>query len=222
MAGFAPCVACAREYDDLNDRRSHAQAIACPSCGPGLWLEAPLGVRAEAGDVLAEVARRLIAGETVAVQGLGGFHLAVDATNAHAVRRLRERKRREEKPFAVMVSDKGMAESLAELDAASRRALVSPEHPIVIARARPSNVASNVAPGSARIGLFLPYTPFHHLLLERLGRPLLLTSGNSNGEPIAVTRADAQRTLANVADAFVFHDRPIVRRVEDSVVSSAA
>ena len=222
MAGFAPCAACAREYDDPSDRRSHAQAIACPSCGPRLWLEAPLAARAAPGDLLAELVRRLNAGETLAIQGLGGFHLAADATNADAVQRLRERKQREAKPFAVMVASKEMAESLAELDGAARRALVSPEHPIVIARARPSKIASNVAPGSTRIGLFLPYTPFHQLLLERFGRPLLLTSDNLNGEPIAVTRADAERTLATVADAFVFHDRPIVRRVEDSVVVSAA
>jgi len=218
MHAFEPCAECAREYADPNNRRFHAQAIACARCGPRLWLEAPLGARLEVSDVVSELVRRLDAGEVIALQGLGGFHLACDATNADAIHRLRVRKQRDEKPFAVMVANEASAEALAELDAAARAALSSPEHPIVIARIRSSTVAPAVAPGSRRIGVFLPYTPLHHLLLGKFGRPLVLTSGNRSGEPIAVTRDDAQRTLGGVADAFLFHDRPIVRRVEDSVV----
>ena len=220
MSAFTPCRACSHEYEDERDRRCHAQAIACPECGPQLWLESPLGARTGSKDLIGEVARRLAAGQILAIQGLGGFHLACDATNESAVATLRQRKQRDEKPFAVMVRDLAAANAVAELDDRARAALSSAERPIVIAWARASGIAANVAPASARIAVFLPYTPFHHLLCKRFERPLVLTSGNVSGEPIAVSRSDAERTLAAVADAFVFHDRPIVRRVEDSVVTS--
>ncbi|HEY0467510.1 MAG TPA: carbamoyltransferase HypF [Polyangiaceae bacterium] len=223
LAGFPLCAACTHEYADPDNRRFHAQALACPSCGPRLWLEAPLEsvdtpLNTTPRDALAEVARRIIAGEIIAIQGLGGFHLACDATNERAVARLRARKKRDEKPFAVMVGSLELARALAELDEVTSAALVSAAHPIVLLRAGVSTIAANVAPGSSRLGLFLPYTPLHHLLLQKLGRPIVLTSGNESGEPIATTRDEARRTLRELADAFLFHDRPIVRRVEDSVV----
>lgn len=219
MAAFAMCAACAREYADPGDRRFYAQATCCPQCGPRLWVEAPFGRELTGAAPLPEAAARILAGEIVAIQGLGGIHLACDATNRDAVARLRTRKQREDKPFAVLAS-LAMAASLAELDDAAEGALGSPAHPIVLVRKRASVIADNVTQGSLRIGLLLPYTPLHELLLAEVERPLVLTSGNVSGEPIAVTREDAQRILSDVADAFLFHDRVIVRRVEDSVVAA--
>jgi hydrogenase maturation protein HypF len=221
MARFALCPDCAREYADPADRRYHAETIACTRCGPEAWIEATSGERLGVRDPLGYAAERIRAGDTIAVQGLGGFHLACDATQESAVGRLRARKRRDEKPFAVMVASAVEAAVMVDLDDASLDALESPAHPIVLAPRRQSAVAANVAPGSTRLGVFLPYTPLHHLLAASVGRPMVLTSGNLHGEPIAVTRDDARRELAGVADAFLLHDRPIARRVEDSVVVAA-
>ncbi|MDB4945915.1 MAG: (NiFe) hydrogenase maturation protein HypF [Labilithrix sp.] len=221
MAAFPMCAACTREYTDPGDRRFHAQATCCPGCGPRLWLEAPLGREERAADPIAEAAARLTAGEIVAIQGIGGIHLACDATSEMAVARLRVRKRREERPFAVM-TDRATAVTLAELDESALAALGSAAHPIVLAPRRSAALAAGVTHGSARLGLLLPYTPLHHLLLAAVGRPLVMTSGNRSGEPIAVTREDAQRALSEVADAFLFHDRAIVRRIEDSVVAAGS
>ncbi len=236
LAAFALCPDCAREYRDLGDRRFHAQAIACPACGPKIFLEDANAARVDVADPIAAVAERLLDGGIVAIQGLGGFHLACDATRGDVVAELRLRKRRDDKPFAVMVADLEAAEAVAELDEAARKALQSPARPIVLAPSRDAcdardardaqetehapAIAAAVFGLSTRIGVFLPYTPLHKLLLARVGRPLVMTSGNLSGEPIAITHADARRALAGIADAFLLHDRPIERRVEDSVVAS--
>ncbi|MFN0155346.1 MAG: carbamoyltransferase HypF [Gaiella sp.] len=207
MAAFALCVECRREYEDTADRRFHAEPIACPACGP--QLTAPLS---EAVSVLRN-------GGIVAVKGLGGYHLSCDATSAPAVARLRERKHREEKPLAVMTGDPG---PLAFVDRAERELLHSPARPIVLVRRRPdAGVAPGVAPGSPWLGLLLPYTPLHHLLLADTGVPLVMTSGNRTDEPIAIDDADARARLGDVADLFLSHDRSIHRRCEDSVVRAS-
>lgn len=220
LGAFPLCPDCAREYADLGDRRFHAQAIACPACGPELWLESPDGRRLDQGEPLAVVAERLRAGGIVAIQGLGGFHLACDATDGAAVAELRRRKRRDDKPFAVMVADLEAAHRLVVLDEPAVSVLCSAARPIVLAQGRPNDLAPAVCGLSSRVGVFLPYTPLHALLLAAVGRPLVMTSGNMSGEPIAITHDDARRTLSGVVDLFVLHDRPIVRRVEDSVVSA--
>jgi hydrogenase maturation protein HypF len=204
MAGFPLCADCRREYEDPRDRRFHAETIACPECGPQLTM--PL---AEAVGLLAD-------GAIVAVKGLGGYHLACDATSETAVARLRERKLRDEKPFALLTA---LPEQLCELEAAELALLNSPARPIVLARRRAdANVADAVARGSPWLGVLLPYTPLHHLLAGDLGRPLVLTSGNRSDEPIAFADEEARKRLTDIADAFLSHDRPIHRRCEDSVV----
>ena len=179
-----------------------------------------VSTRGEREDALDGAVLRLARGEIVGVQGIGGFHLACDATSEVAVRELRRRKRRDEKPFAVMVRDLAMAESLAVLDDEALRVLTSATRPIVLAPSRGGALAQGVAGGSARVGVMLPYTPLHHMLMARVARPLVMTSGNLGGEPIAVTHEDASRMLGEIVDAFLFHDRPIARRVEDSVIAS--
>lgn len=204
MASFEMCAACRREYEDPADRRFHAEPTCCPACGP--QLEMPLE---EAVALLRE-------GAVVAVKGLGGYHLACDARNEDAVARLRARKRREEKPFALMASD---PESIVEASAGELELLRSPERPIVLLRRREdSPVAPSVAPGTPWLGVMLPYTPLHHLLCADFEGPLVMTSGNLSDEPIAFEDEEARRRLAGVADAFLAHDRPIHRRCEDSVV----
>jgi len=204
MAGFPLCPECRHEYENPADRRFHAEPIACPVCGPRLSIP------------LEEAVTALRDGAIVAVKGLGGYHLACDATSETAVARLRERKGREEKPLAVMAADPfALAAPMpAELDL-----LRSPARPIVLVRRREgSPVASSVAPGTPWLGLMLPYTPLHHLLCADLRRPLVLTSGNLTDEPIAFDDDEARRRLGDVADVFLSHDRPIHRRCEDSVV----
>ncbi len=224
MRGFAMCARCEREYHDPGDRRFHAQPACCPACGPRLVLRDRHG-RVLAGDpsgagdaALAEAVRRLAAGQVVAIKGLGGYHLAVDATNEPAVAALRARKRREQKPFAMMVADLTAAGEVCQVDAAGAALLTSPRGPIVLLpRAAGAAVAASVAPGERRLGMMLPYTGLHHLLLRELARPLVLTSGNLSDEPIAHTDPDALARLGAIADAFLTHDRPIHTRVDDSV-----
>ncbi len=216
MAGFPLCAGCRREYEDPSDRRFHAQPIACPACGPRLaWLDAQ-GRPEPVVDPLELAASRLLEGNIVALRGLGGFHLACDAHNEATVRELRRRKHRDEKPLAVMVPNLASAHALAELGTAEVSLLTSAARPIVLAPLRPG-LALSIAPGFRQLGLFLPYTPLHELLLARVGRPLVMTSGNRSDEPMATETAEAVARLAGIADGFLVHDRPIATRTDDSV-----
>lgn len=220
MAAFAMCSACRAEYDDPRDRRFHAQPTACPHCGPRLALVDGQGRdAANGGDPLARAIDLLRAGGIVAVKGLGGFHLTCLAASEPAVAALRRRKRREEKPFALMVRNVEGARALAEVADAEAALLVAPRRPIVLLRRRrDAAVAQSVAPGNPYLGVMLPYTPLHHLLLHDLdGAPLVATSGNASDEPIAFEDGDAQARLAGIADLFLTHDRPIHLRCDDSV-----
>ena len=177
------------------------------------------GGNSVAGDPIRAAAERLRSGEIVAVKGLGGFHLAADATNESAVAALRGRKYREHKPFAVMVRDIAAARELAEIDRAEEQSIMSARRPIVLLRRiSDTNLAPSMAPANRDIGLMLPYTPIHHLLCAELARPLVLTSGNVSDEPIAYLDADAAERLGAIADCFLIHDRPIHIRTDDSVI----
>jgi hydrogenase maturation protein HypF len=219
MAPFPMCPECRREYEDPRDRRFHAQPIACPACGPRLWLADPSGNRIQARDPIEAAADALRQGSIVAVKGLGGFHLACDATSPDAVALLRRRKRRDEKPFAVMVRDLADAGRLAVLTGAERALLDSPERPIVLVRRASQAVLSpEIALASPLVGLMLAYTPLHHLLIAAAGRPLVMTSGNLSEEPIAYRNRESIERLGKIADLFVFHDREIAAPCDDSVV----
>jgi hydrogenase maturation protein HypF len=222
MAPFTMCPDCRREYDDPADRRFHAQPIACPVCGPRLELRRAGGAE-EPGDPLPTAAAALRAGRIVAVKGLGGFHLACDATATGAVRRLRERKHRDEKPFAVMVRSLDDARALAALSPAEERLLSAVERPIVLVDRRlPSRLAPEVAPGNPLVGLMLAYTPLHDLLLRSVDRPLVMTSGNLTEEPMVIRDEEAIGRLAEIADLFLVHDREIENRSDDSVARVVA
>lgn len=254
MAGFPLCPECAHEYGDVADRRYHAEPVACPRCGPrvefcgaatevgGNSAAIPAGSRADEEDRHATLARvmgeeafvRAVAvlreGGILGVKGLGGYHLLCDATSSSAVQRLRARKKRPGKPFAVMVPRVGpdgldLTRTLVALSPAGETALTSPTHPIVLApRATPlaaaiaPDIAPEVAPGLCELGVFLPYTPLHEILLADFGRPVVATSGNESGEPLTFTRGDAERYLGPLVDGFLHHDRPILRPVDDSVL----
>ncbi|MFG1301635.1 carbamoyltransferase HypF [Xanthobacter sp. V3C-3] len=220
MAGFALCPACRAEYDDPADRRFHAQPIACPACGPRLWLEGADTAPGE--DAIATAARLLKAGAILAVKGIGGFHIACDAGNAEAVATLRARKHRPAKPLAVM-ADMETAARLCAIDATARAGLEHPSAPIVLLPLLPeAPLAPGVAPGQRHLGLMLPYTPLHHLLVAAVGAPLVMTSGNRSSAPQVFRDADARAELAGIVDAFLMHDRPIARRLDDSVARIAA
>ncbi len=218
MAHFTMCPACRAEYENPADRRFHAQPNACPACGPTLTLLDGTGKPLE-GDPIDQAATLLTRGRIVAVKGLGGFHLACLATDDHAVRELRRRKQREAKPLAVMAADLDAARDLAVIDEAAREALVSPERPIVLAPKQPdAGLSPAVAPGSELLGILLPYTPLHEMLLPAVDAPLVMTSGNPSAEPLCKDNDDALHRLAGIADAFLMHNRPIARGVDDSVV----
>ena len=218
MAAFRMCPRCQREYEAEGTRRFHAQPNACPVCGPTLTAVTPRGHRLETDDVIDSAARALAGGAIVAIKGIGGFHLACDATSDAAVALLRARQRRGDKPFAVMAADLAAARALAILGPEEQRLLLSAERPIVIARRRePSPVAAAVAPSNPLIGLVLPYSAIHHLLLARVGRPLVMTSGHTGDEPMAHTDEQALGRLAAVADLLVLHNREIVTGCDDSV-----
>jgi hydrogenase maturation protein HypF len=220
MAVFRLCPACQREYDDPLDRRFHAQPNACWECGPRVELWDSTGQRVESPDSIVEAAARLRAGEIVAVKGLGGFHLAVGAANAPAVERLRERKRRVGKPFAVMALDLEAIERFCRVDAIARDLLSSPQRPIVLLPKIQSNLlAEAVAPRQHYLGVFLPYTPLHYLLFAECGLPaLVMTSGNLSEEPIAIDNQEAVARLQGLAECFLVHNREILLRSDDSVV----
>jgi hydrogenase maturation protein HypF len=218
MGVFMQCPECLAEYRTPSDRRYHSETNSCPACGPRLWLEVR-DMRPEGEQAIEAAAALLQAGQILAVRGLGGFHLAVDATNASAVTRLRERKRREAKPLAVMVRSLEQADRLGVVRPPEADLLGSPERPIVLLRRRPeSALADAVSPGLSTVGVMVAYTPLHHLLLEAAGRPLVMTSGNQSDEPIATGNDEARGRLASVADAFLVHDREIVARYDDSLV----
>ena len=222
MATFRMCDACQREYEDVTNRRFHAQPNACATCGPQLTVIDTGGDKAPA-DPIARVTAALAAGRIAAIKGLGGFHLACDATSSSAVQRLRERKRRDEKPFAVMVADVAQASTIAHLNESEQSLLTSTERPIVVARRRThSHLAPEVAPGNPLVGVMLPYTPLHHLLLREIGIPLVMTSGNVSEEPLAYRNDEALARLAGIADVFLMHDRSIETRCDDSVVREIA
>jgi hydrogenase maturation protein HypF len=246
MTAFAMCPACRAEYDDPFDRRFHAQPTCCPVCGPRLhlWSPPPLWERVMLGgdeglpltltlphkgggdqsDSLQTFAEAILASRIGALKGLGGYHLVCDALNETAVAALRRRKHRDDKPFAVMVADASGAEQLCDVSDVERSLLTSPRRPIVLLRRRPdSDIATSVAPGNPFLGVMLPYTPLHHLLLRAVnGRPLVMTSGNRSDEPIAYEDADAFTRLAGIADLFLTHDRPIHVRCDDSVTRVVA
>jgi hydrogenase maturation protein HypF len=215
MAGFGMCAGCAAEYRDPADRRFHAQPVCCPACGPRVVLRDARG-RALPGEPV-EAARALLRrGGILALKGLGGYHLAATAGDESAVAALRSRKHREDKPFAVMVADASTARCLGEVNPAEEALLSGARRPIVLLRRRAdAPLARAVAPGNRSIGVMLPYTPLHHLLV---GEPLVLTSGNVSDEPIAYRDEDAFANLGGIADAFLTHDRPIHVRTDDSVV----
>jgi len=215
MAPFTMCAACRAEYESPLDRRFHAQPNACPDCGPRLIAMRGRRDPIETNDPIEFAARAIHAGFIVAIKGLGGFHLACDATSAGAVKRLRDRKRRDEKPLAIMVRDLAAAEEMAQLTDEERTLLTSIERPIVLAKRRSeANVCGDDIPF---IGLFLPYTPLHHLLLRDAGVPLVMTSGNRTDEPMVTKDGEAFEQLRDVADVFLVHRREIVTRVDDSV-----
>lgn len=220
MRAFTMCGRCREEYENPLDRRFHAQPNACPECGPHLELWDERGnVLASHEEALRRAEDAIREGHIVAVKGLGGFHLVVDARNDTAVRRLRQRKRREEKPFALMYPTLQMVKAHCLVDEAEERVLGSPESPIVLLRRQRDNaVAPSVAPHNPFLGVMLPYTPLHRLLMHDLGFPIVATSGNLSDEPICTDEHEALHRLAGIADLFLVHNRPIARHVDDSVV----
>ena len=228
MRSFPMCPACAAEYENPEDRRFHAQPIACHACGPRAWLERADGA-AIAIDTLTTldevdaVCSLLQRGHIVAIKGLGGFQLACDACNDTAVMRLRELKRRERKPFALMARDLDVLRRYCNVSETEEALLHSPAAPIVIMNALgPERVAVGVAPGVSTLGFMLPNTPLHHLMLRRMNRPIVLTSGNLTDEPQCIDNAEARLRLGGIAEYFLMHNRDIARRVDDSVVRVVA
>jgi len=221
MNQFAMCPQCEREYRDPEDRRFHAQPNACPACGPHLELWDRHGKMLRRGhEALLAAAEAIRQGEIVALKGLGGFHLITPARDDAAVRRLRERKRREEKPFALMFPSLEAARMDCEISPLEERLLRSPEAPIVLLRRgeAPSTLSGEIAPRHPCLGVMLPYTPLHHLLMAELAFPVIATSGNLSEEPICIDEQEALRRLGHIADLLLVHNRPIVRAVDDSVV----
>ena len=219
MRRFTMCAACQAEYDNPSSRRFHAEPNACPKCGPRLALLDREGARlAEADDALIQAAARIRLGEILALKGVGGFHLIVDARNEKAVQALRARKCRPDKPFAVLFPDINATREACALSDEEEALLCGPERPIVLARRKASDIAEAVAPNNPQIGALLPYTPLHQLLMQELDFPIVATSGNLSEEPIVIDEAQALHRLAGIVDAFLSHDRGIARPVEDSVV----
>ena len=223
MRHFIMCDACQVEYDDPDNRRFHAQPNACPVCGPRVTLCDASGKAVCTDDPIADTAERIKDGRIVAIKGLGGFHLAVDATHAGAVTRLRRRKHREEKPFALMCADLDRIRAISRVSGPEERLLVSIQRPIVLLPKRNRTpIAESVAPRNRYFGIMLPYTPLHHLLLDAGFAALVMTSANLSEEPIAIDNAEAFGRLAEIADDFLIHDRDIYLRSDDSIVRHIA
>lgn len=221
MKRFEMCADCRREYSDPMDRRFHAQPLACPECGPHLELWNARGeMVAQGDDAMIQGAKAVCQGKIVALKGIGGFQLIVDARNESAIRELRVRKHRAEKPFALMYPSAELVRQDCHVSELEERVLVSPESPIVLLQQKtgPARLAFSVAPGNPCFGVMLPYTPLHHLFMRELGSPVVATSGNISDEPICIDEQQALERLAGIADFFLVHDRPIVRHVDDSVV----
>ncbi|AKG23772.1 carbamoyltransferase HypF [Calothrix sp. 336/3] len=228
MSAFGICDDCAKEYQDVSDRRFHAQPIACHICGPTAWLERSDRQPITASmfsmlDDVDAVCTLLQRGKIVAIKGIGGFHLACDATQETAVNQLRQRKQRYHKPFALMARDMEIIDKYCLVGELEKDILQSAAAPIVLLRKRTDNqakipIAASVAPQQNTLGFLLPYTPLHHLILRRMGRPIVFTSGNISDEPQCIDNAEAQEKLGKIADYFLFHNRDIVNRIDDSVV----
>ena len=221
MADFTLCPACQAEYEDPSDRRFHAQPNACPECGPRVWLEDDRGTELDRADLdpIDHAALLIRQGSIVAIKGIGGIHLACDATNVSAVEALRERKRRYAKPFALMVRDPEMCSTYVSVNDADLALMQATAAPVVILDAHETNdIAAAVAPGQSTLGFMLPYTALHHLLMRSLTVPIVLTSGNHSDEPQCIRNDQARNKLKGIADYFLLHDREIVNRVDDSVV----
>ena len=228
MADFRLCPACQAEYDNPGDRRFHAEPVACPACGPQLSFHDRTASSAKTQTALTAACRALTQGQIVAIRGIGGYHLVCDAGNDRAVMRLRERKPRPHKPLAVMFpfgGPDGLASVRAEVELAEAEVeiLMSPVRPIVLARRQASSrLSPHIAPGLSELGVMLPYSPLHHLLAKDFAAPLVVTSANISGEPVLTEPAAVRRRLGHVADAFLHHNRPIVRPADDPVYRLSA
>ncbi len=224
MASFDMCPACRAEYEDPADRRFHAQPNACPECGPRVWLEDADGAEVDYGngDAVATCARLLLEGRIVAIKGIGGFHLACLATNPEAVDTLRQRKHRYQKALAMMARDVETIRRYADVTAEDLSALNARHAPIVVLQATGETLPEGIAPGQDTVGFMLPYTPLHHVLLEDIDEPVVMTSGNRSDEPQVIGNQEAREKLGRIADFFLMHDRAIVNRLDDSVLQTSA
>ncbi len=223
MKHFAMCADCQAEYDDPMDRRFHAQPNACSVCGPHVSLFQNIDTPVAAGDAIQAAADLIRRGNILAVRGLGGFHLVVDALNEAAVQRLRQRKHREEKPFALMAADIDAVSAFADVTGEEAALLSSPQRPIVLVKKRPGHgIAGAVAPRNRYFGVMLPYTPLHYLLMDQGFAALVMTSGNLSEEPICIGNAEAFERLQDIADYFLIHNRDIYLRSDDSILRRAA